>query len=236
MNSEQEKGTKQDEFRVVDVSIELYTLTFEMETARRAGFKKTLDDKEGRRRREETTRQIRKNKREENLAKRRHGMTPAPSASTEITSSGSDTDTSQRKLGAVGDIPELKRMLTDPASSDEDRVEATRGFRRILSVERDPPVDEVLAAGVLPFFVNNLAANPTNSKLVFESAWALTNIASTTQTPAVVQGGAVPPLIALLRHENADVREQATWCLGNIAGDNTEFRDYLLNEGIIAPL
>eukprot|EP00339_Tiarina_fusa_P001100 CAMPEP_0117055134 /NCGR_PEP_ID=MMETSP0472-20121206/38213_1 /TAXON_ID=693140 ORGANISM="Tiarina fusus, Strain LIS" /NCGR_SAMPLE_ID=MMETSP0472 /ASSEMBLY_ACC=CAM_ASM_000603 /LENGTH=544 /DNA_ID=CAMNT_0004770997 /DNA_START=55 /DNA_END=1689 /DNA_ORIENTATION=+ len=207
----------------------------EQEKARRAGFKKTLDDKEGRRRREETTRQIRKNKREENIAKRRQ-MTPAPSASTDITATGSDIDKSQRKLGALEDIPELTRMLTSPTSSDEEKVEATRGFRRILSVERNPPVDEVLAAGVLPFFVHNLTADPVNSKMVFESAWALTNIASTTQTPAVVEGGAVPPLITLLRHENADVREQATWCLGNIAGDNREFRDYLLKEGIVAPL
>jgi importin subunit alpha-1 len=213
-------------------------LTFDIETsARRAGFKQTLDGKDGTRRREETTRQIRKNKREENLAKRRHGINPASSStSTEITTTGSDVDKSTRKLVTVEDIPSLVHRMKNPESSVDDRVEAIRGFRRILSVERNPPVDEVLNAGVLPFLVHSLTSDPTNVKQVFESAWALTNIASTSRTPAVVEGGAVPPLISLLRHENADVREQATWCLGNIAGDNTEFRDCLLKEGIIAPM
>jgi len=64
----------------------------------------------------------------------------------------------------------------------------------------------------------------------------LTNIASTSKTYVVVDAGAVEPLTQLLRHENPDVREQAAWCLGNIAGDKQEFRDLLLHHGIIEPL
>jgi hypothetical protein len=153
-----------------------------------------------------------------------------------IAASGSDLDKSQRKLGTVQDIPELKRILTSPTSTDEERVEATRGFRRILSVERDPPVDEVLNAGVLSFFVHNLLANPLASVLIFESAWALTNIASTSRTNTVLEAGAIVPLIQLLKHENADVREQSAWCLGNVAGDNQEYRDHLLHEGALHSL
>jgi importin subunit alpha-1 len=192
-----------------------------------------MDEKEGRRRREETTRQIRKNKKEESLWKRRIGLNQEKETS-EV--ANSDSELSQRKLGTVNDIPELTRILTSPASTDVERIEATRGFRRILSVERDPPVDEVLNAGVLPHFVHNLIANPQASVLIFESAWALTNIASTQQTNVVVEAGAVRPLIQLLQHEVVDVREQSAWCLGNIAGDNKEFRDHLLHEGIINPL
>ena len=118
----------------------------------------------------------------------------------------------------------------------EEMVEATRGFRRLLSVERDAPVDTVVEAGVLPIFIRNLVAIPQACTLIFESAWALTNIASTSMTQAVVTAGAVEPLIQLLRHENADVREQAVWCLGNIAGDTHELRDLLIAQGIIEPL
>ena len=201
-------------------------------TERRANFKKTIDEGDGRRRREETTRQIRKNKREENLRKRRQAtnINAVPS----ITPSSSDL--SQRKLGSISDIPELTTILNNPASTEQQLAEATRGFRRMLSVERDPPVDAVLNAGVMPRLVHNLTADPTAHVLIFESAWALTNIASTSRTSVVVESGAVRPLIALLKHDNADVREQSAWCLGNIAGDNKDFRDHLLGEGILQPM
>jgi hypothetical protein len=191
-----------------------------------------MDEKEGRRRREETTRQIRKSKKEESLLKRR-GLNQEKETP-EIGSSSSDL--LQRKLGTVNDIPELTRILISPTSTEEELVQATRGFRRILSVECDPPVDEVLNAGVLPHFVHNLTAKPEAAVLIFESAWALTNIASTSRTNVLVEAGAVHHLIQLLQHEVADVREQSAWCLGNIAGDNKDFRDQLLHEGILNPL
>lgn len=64
-----------------------------------------------------------------------------------------------------------------------------------------------------------LIATNIQSSLQFEAAWALTNIASTCKTKAVVDHGAVPALVRNLRHHNPDLREQCAWCLGNIAGD-----------------
>ena len=61
----------------------------------------------------------------------------------------------------------------------------------------------------------------------------LTNIASgnADQTRVVVEQGALPIFVQLLQSPNDDVREQAVWALGNIAGDSPNFRDLVLQSG-----
>ena len=48
--------------------------------------------------------------------------------------------------------------------------------------------------------------------------------------------GAVTVLINLLRSPHIEVAEQAIWCLGNMAGDNTRIRDSILMAGVIQPI
>ena len=52
----------------------------------------------------------------------------------------------------------------------------------------------------------------------------------------VIEGGAVPIFCRLLSSPNKDVREQAVWALGNIAGDSPTCRDLVLREGAMQPL
>jgi len=207
---------------------------------RQKGFKKATDADEARRKREDAAVQLRKQVKEEALLKKRmvngagdEGQQPSP-----FNVTGSTQDVSLTTASMPPALENLPALVQALHSDDPEVVEqATQHFRKVLSVEVNPPIADVISAGLVPRFVL-LLREVTRPSLQFEAAWVLTNIASGTaeQTKTVVEHGALPVFVELLQSPNEDVREQAVWALGNIAGDCPTFRDLVLQSGGLHPI
>jgi len=185
---------------------------------------KGKDAEEMRRRRTEVSVEIRKNKRDEHILKRRN--VPAADSTT-------DSEENDRP------VQQSLETIVQNAASDTPAVQlsAVQAARKLLSSDRNPPIDDLISSGILPILVHCLGCDD-NPALLFEAAWALTNIASGTsaQTQAVVQSGAVPLFLRLLESPHQNVCEQAVWALGNIIGDGPQCRDYVISLGVVKPL
>ncbi|XKL66606.1 hypothetical protein PGB90_010026 [Kerria lacca] len=182
------------------------------------------DEDEMRRRRTEVTVELRKNKRDETLQKRRNVPTVEPGDEEEFD-----------KSFALADLEQLVEEAHSPQA--EVQLFAVQSARKILSSDRNPPIDILIKNGILPVLVQCLQ-NHENPTLQFEAAWALTNIASgtTEQTHAVVNAKAVPFFVQLLVSPHQNVCEQAVWALGNIIGDGPDLRDYVISLGVVPRL
>ncbi|KAK4851207.1 hypothetical protein QYF36_013275 [Acer negundo] len=121
--------------------------------------------------------------------------------------------------------------------------------QKVIQRRCQPPLDDAaVESGVVESnsFDGRRIVVPYNmvgSNYTFVVAWALTNIASRTSkhTRAVVDtndANAVPTFVNILRSSlhSDDLKEQAIWALGNVAGDSTEYRDTILQLEAMNPL
>eukprot|EP00123_Amoebidium_parasiticum_P021568 comp6960_c0_seq1/m.2701 comp6960_c0_seq1/g.2701 ORF comp6960_c0_seq1/g.2701 comp6960_c0_seq1/m.2701 type:complete len:538 (-) comp6960_c0_seq1:18-1631(-) len=143
-----------------------------------------------------------------------------------------------QELSVAEKLKLVQRIMTSQSSTNL-LHQAVVELRQMLCIQNEPPIDMVLEAGLLPYLVKNLVEK-RDPRVVFESLWALTNLASgnTEQTRQVIDAGVVPLVVELLANPSTegDVVEQAVWCIGNISGDSKESRDLVLSAGTLPPL
>ncbi|XP_050709881.1 importin subunit alpha-4-like [Eriocheir sinensis] len=97
-----------------------------------------------RRRRTEVTVELRKNKREETFLKRRNVPT---------IDSTTDDDDVDKQLTAAN-----LALIVENAASEDQMVQLTavQAARKLLSSDRNPPIDDLIQSGILPILVKCL--------------------------------------------------------------------------------
>jgi Atypical Arm repeat/Armadillo/beta-catenin-like repeat len=109
-------------------------------------------------------------------------------------------------------------------------LDIVQDVRRIFGDNKDPPIDKLLAHGLLPC-VGSLIRTQKDAKILYEAIWCLINVSSShvsSHVEAVFASGIVPVIANLIVHHNVGVTEQAIWFIANMAGENVEYRDIIL--------
>ncbi|XP_017005768.1 importin subunit alpha [Drosophila takahashii] len=183
----------------------------------------TINTQDSRMRRHEVTIELRKSKKEDQMFKRRN-------------INDEDLTSPLKELNGQSPVQlSVDEIVAAMNSEDQERqFLGMQSARKMLSRERNPPIDLMIGHGIVPICIRFLQ-NSTNSMLQFEAAWALTNIASGTsdQTRCVIEHNAVPHFVALLQSKSTNLAEQAVWALGNIAGDGAAARDIVIHHNVI---
>lgn len=186
-----------------------------------------------RRRRIETSVELRRQRRDNEMMKRRNITTDEKGSDSDDAS----TDTEDR----IKSDTQLSLSDVNAALNNNPDIETIRKLfelvRRSLSRSNEAaPLGEVISSGLLAKVIKGFEIQ--DEKVLFEAAWIVTNVASGTseQTAAVVNAGAIKPLIGLCCSGSIKLAEQGMWALANIAGDSAQTRDLLIANDIIPVL
>lgn len=190
-------------------------------------YMQPVDEEKIRREKDEHNVELRKRDREDKFTKRRN-MQPTEKTWIKV-------NDHWKQFYVLSDLPEILGSISK--GGDENCLFAAQALRKMLSVEVDPPIQQIIDAGVVAHLIAWLQRTDF-SQLQFEAAWTLTNIASGTHQHchSILEKGCASHLIALLQSQNEDVREQAVWALGNIGGDSAHCRDLILQSGALPML
>ena len=125
--------------------------------ARKKDFKTSISSEEGRRRRGETVVQLRKTQKEESIAKRRSMILSSFTQDDKTSEGQSSAPEVLNKSYTLQDFPSLMVGMSSQDTSVQ--ITSVRAFRRLLSTERNPPVQESIDCGALSLFVTFLQVN-----------------------------------------------------------------------------
>ncbi|KAI8971091.1 armadillo-type protein [Pilobolus umbonatus] len=136
---------------------------------------------------------------------------------------------------AKDSLPTIKYLLL--SAENEKIKQSARLLRKYLAItsKDESCVNDIIELDILNRLKEIIATNP-DEDIKFECSWIVTNIAAgaSYQTTAIYKTGFVDVLLSCVSNSRLkfDVKIQAAWALGNIAGDDKPiYREELMKKG-----
>lgn len=140
-----------------------------------------LDQEEMRRRRANQTVELRKNKKDESLLKRRNVQNNELDQLSEEEDPEMESNLILKNFNQIDENSKASFFASIVKSAQspnpEERLVTIKSVRKLLSSIKNPPINDLIQSGILPVLVKCLDEDE-HSAIQFEVAWALTNIAS----------------------------------------------------------
>jgi len=202
----------------------------------RRGFQPNQDVESTQQRRMDERLALRRQIREENNQKRRKQQEQTEQAGNEANTWDDMSNLDHHTRERLQNLTEMAHVLR--TGTPQEKETTVEQVRKLLSIEKTPPIQSVINAGIVKDLMELLQDQSNSIKLRFEAAWALTNVASgsSAHTRVVVDHGGVEVFVNILATEEGDIKEQAVWALGNIAGDCADLRDRVLRANALSHL
>jgi len=236
-------------------------------SAARKPAKEGVDPEKARRLREDKLAQIRKNRRNDQLMTQRRRFVgtedgvEAGDGDEDGDGDGEDDGETQVRAAAaafdaqpdehpsaireqpirhLADLP--AKVVAIMSGVRDEQIDGISYFRKVLAIPKNPPIAEVMHAGVMPRIISFLTLG-VDPLLQFEAAWCVTNIACGEYRYIIylMENGVLQALVSLITNTQSDkVRSQALWALANLSGDLSESghaaRDMIIGAGALHPL
>lgn len=139
-------------------------------------------------------------------------------------------------LNPINNVPELLigpfQMLYSNQYSSE--LEGVKAIRKMLSIESNPPIIQVISSGVTPTLIQMSYTRP--HEFAFEVCWTLCNIGSgdSASTEYLISINSLDFFEKIFDYDPSsyELRDQIVWAVGNIAGDCSKYRDIVSSSKI----
>lgn len=121
---------------------------------RRRKFKQGIDSEDFRRQREDENVQIRKKEKDQELQKKRL-QAARPQGEGDAGEAATWNELGDGNPGpTTADLPTLVAMVFQ--GTDENKLEGVKKIRQLLSIEKNPPITDVIDSGIVPVLIDLL--------------------------------------------------------------------------------